>query len=349
MEESGTEIIKKGISSERLVDEMVFQNNNTIIENIEDEFEKALLTDKIFLIGIIAIVLVIITIFLLLYSMDELRGDQFLLAVIATLFLGAGTAIQLGTVVYSSYSRRLSGRINEITSLIINAQKITTKIDQIITKILRGNEIKSTDEILYEMSKKKDEEDSPLTKPQLNTILKLLDKNQKIGRPKEKISIFKVDRSIYDLKEDLGKSILQRIERIGSCDDGSKSLIYLKQEFTKGTIHKMTKRNPVLSTVDFGTMKDISKKVKDELNKLGFVFVEYTKETKLWQSTLSSYDRNLLSRRIRVTTKNISDRNLNLSENVDKFIAYQSVLDTKIAVLCLAIAGVIGGLWDIIY
>ena len=348
MEESGTKVIKRGISSERLVDEMVFQNNNTIIEDIENEFEKALLTDKIFLIGIISIVLIIITIFLLFYSLD-LWGDQFILAVIATLFLGAGTAIQLGTVMYSSFSRRLSSRINEITSLITNAQKITTKIDQIITKILRGNEIKSTDEIMYEMSKKKDEEESPLTKSQLNKILKLLDNNQKIGRPKEKISIFKVDRSIYDLKEDLGKPILQRIERIGSCDDGSKSLIYLKQEFTKGTIHKMTKRNPVLSAVDFGAMKDISKKVKDELNKLGFVFVDYTKETELWQSNLSSYDRNLLSRRIRVTTKNISDRNLNLSENVDKFIAYQSVLDTKIAVLCLAIAGVIGGFWDIIY
>jgi hypothetical protein len=349
MEESEITVANERIGSERLINEMVFQNNNTIIENIEDEFGKALQTDKIFLIGIIAIVLIIITMFLLFYSYDKTSGDKLILAVIATLFLGAGTAIQLGTVMYSSFSKRLSWRINKITLLITNTQNVTTKIDQIITKILRGSEIKCTDEILYEMSKKVEDQETKLTKSELNKILHILMKNKKIVRPQDKISIFKVDRTVYDLKEDLDNSLLQRIKRIGPCDEGAKSLIYLKQEFSKSKIKKMTKKTPVLSSIDFDAMRDIRKKVKDELNKLGIVFVDYTGETELWKSNLSSYDRNLLSRRIRVTAKNLSIRNQNLSQDVDKFIAYQSILDTKIAVLCLAIAGVIGGLWDIIY
>jgi hypothetical protein len=349
MEESEIIVVNERISSERLINEMIFQNNTTIIENIEDEFEKALVKDKTFLIGIIAIVLVIISIFLLWISYKMTGGEKFVLAVIATLFLGAGTAIQLGTVMYSIFSKRLSGRINKITSLVTNTQKATTKIDYIITKILRGDEIKCTDEILYEMQVKIQGKDIGITKPELVNILKLLKKNRKITHPKAEISILKVDRTIYDLKEDFDNSLLKRIKRIGTCDDGSKSLIYLQQEFSDMKIKKMTRNAPVLSAVDFGAMQDIRKKVKDELNKLGIVFVDYTLETKLWKSNLSSYDRNLLSRRIRVTAKNLSIRNDNLSQEVGKFIAYQSVLDTKIAVLCLAIAGVIGGLWDLIY
>ncbi len=342
---------RSGLStkSEQLIEEMVFEDDNTLIENIEDEFTKALLSDKIFLFGIIFFVSIIISIGLVIVSFNIEIRSKFILAIIATIFLGAGTAIQLGTVLYHSYSRRLSGRIDEIATLVKNTQKITTKMNQLITKILRGNEIKSTDEILNDFIKREEDKDKRLTRSQLNDILKILIKNKRIKHPKEKISIFSVDRPLTDLKEALDKSLYRRIERMGAFDEGSRSLIYLRHEFSPRTIKILTRRNPLLKNVNFESLQDVRKKIAEELNKLGISFEEITDESQLWKLNISSYDRNVLSKKIRDVNINISITNKKLTNGVNKFIAYQSVLDTKIAVLCLAIAGVIGGLWDIIY
>ena len=115
------------IKPERLIEEMVFEDDNTGMENIEHEFTRALLSDKIFLFGIIIVVSIIITIGLVIVSFFYIPSQgKFVLAIIAIIFLAAGTAIQLGTVMYTSYSRRLSGNIEEITTLVKTTQKITT-------------------------------------------------------------------------------------------------------------------------------------------------------------------------------------------------------------------------------
>ena len=341
---------RKRIKPERLIKEMLFKDDNTLIENIEYQFTRALLSDKIFLFGIISIVSIIISITLIIVSIDYIDAQiKFLLAVIATLLLGAGTAIQLGTVMYSIFSKRLSSRIEEITTLIKNTQNVTTKMNQLIKDLLRGKDIKTTDEILNDFTLKESDRDKRLTRSQLNDILRILINNRRIRHPRDKITIFAVDRPLNDLLESLDKSLLKSIERIGGYDEGSRSLIYLKQEFTKGTIRKLTKRSPLLDSVDFGALQDVRKEITNELNKLGIPFEEIHDEAQLWKSNISSHDRNLLSKKIRDVNISISVTNKKLTNGVAKFTAYQSILDTKIAVLCLAVAGVIGMLWDIIY
>ncbi|MCK5559398.1 MAG: hypothetical protein KAJ51_02350, partial [Thermoplasmata archaeon] len=275
--------------------------------------------------------------------------SKFLLAIIAILFLAAGTAIQLGTVMYTSYSRRLSERIDEIATLVKNTQKMTSKMNQLITEVLRGKEIKTTDEILNDFTMKEEDRSKRLTLSQLNDILKILDKNNRVKHPKGNITIFLVDRPLHDLMEALDKPLMRRIERVGAFDEGSRSLIYLKHEFSPKTIKKLTKQNPLLKGVNFESLQDVRKKLADELNKLGISYEQINDKSHLWKLNISSYDRNILSKKIRDVNINILITNKKLTNGVNKFIAYQSVLDTKIAVLCLAIAGVIGGLWDIIY
>ena len=154
-------------------------------------------------------------------------------------------------------------------------------MNQLITEVLRGKEIKTTDEILNDFAMKEDDKTKRLTLGQLNDILKILDKNNRVKHPKGKITIFLVDRPLQDLKEALDKPLMRRIERVGAFDEGTRSLIYLKQEFSPKTVKKLTKQNPLLEGVNFKSLQDVRKKLADELNKLGISFEQVDDKSQL--------------------------------------------------------------------
>jgi hypothetical protein len=217
----------------------------------------------------------------------------------------------------------------------------------LMSEVMKGNEILATDEILNEVTI--DKTDKKAAKEQLTDILNVLLRHKKIVHPKDEITLIKVDKPVIELQKALNKSLLDPIMRLTSCDEGEKSLIYLRREFTPKTISGMTKKNPILKDVDFKSLPDIRKKMTGQLNKLGIQYEDLTEQTELWKSKLTAHEHRVLSGKIQEIQKVISKKNVKINADVDAFIAYQLILDTKIAVLCLAIAGVIGGIWDIVY
>lgn len=337
------------ILPEALIEEMIFKGDNKKIESIEREFSKALSRDRLFLFGLIVFSVLIITIFLLIFAAYYTDGLKFMLAIVATLFLSVGTAIQAGTVMYGFFSKSLKERIEAMTKLVQDSLKITAAMEVLTSNHLRGSEIKATEEIVTQYIGDRENLDPKETRELVELILNILLKNKRIIHPKRKITVLKVDRPVKDLKQDLSRSYLDPVDKVTACDQGAGSLVYIRQEFTKKTIDKMIKVNPIMKDVDFSALPDISKRMTAQMNKLGIPYEDLTESTELWKSAITSHENTVLSKRIIKVERVLEQKNNAINANVDRFISYQVVLDTKIAVLCLAIAGVIGGLWDLIY
>jgi len=334
---------------EELIEKMIFKGDNRKIEGIEKEFNKALSRDRMFLFGLIIACVLVITVFLLIFAAYYTSGLKFTMAIFATLFLSVGTAIQAGTVMYGFFSKSLKERIDGMTKLVQDSLTITAAMETLISNHLRGSDIKATEEIITEYIGDRENMDPKATKILVELILNILLKNKRIFHPKDKITVLKVDRAVKDLQQSLSKSYLDPVDKVTACDQGAGSLVYIRQEFTKKTINQMIKANPVLKSVDFSALPDIRKRMTDQMNKLGIPYEDLTESTELWKSALTSHENKVLSNRIIKVERLLEQKNNSINANVNRFISYQVVLDTKIAVLCLAIAGVIGGLWDLIY
>jgi len=330
---------------EKIIQKIVFDKNYVPLDKIDKEFFSYLSKNegglKMVILGLGAS----LWIFLFFVALNFTANFAHLALMLTTSTLvSAGTAIQLGTIFHQNVSKKLNVRIDGITTMVRTIHERTYDMDYIISTVVRKGDIKALEEIQYEYNI--NHATKNLSKQELIVLIGLLSKNEQIAAPKSKIMVVEVDLPQGDLKEHIHKSLLGKALRIGNSAGGHRSLIYVEQEFTPERIKKFKKDFSQVSKLDLKPLMSSHEIFTKEMNKLGISYRNLSGDTLVWTSFLSGHDRRTLSRNIKIANARVDSLSDKLNKSLEKFAQWESLLDTRIAVLLLGFAGVIGVVID---
>ncbi len=336
------------MSPVKLIERNIFRKDTQMLDRIEANFDASLRKNRkemtFLIVGLIAVMLsMLFMVVFFLAASGKVKLAGFVLAT----FLSVGLGIQVGTMSHSKISQKVNREIEAINKLISESNKTLSQMDFIITDVLKKTEAKANEEILNEIKIKNINPE--ITTKELLEIMGILANRQEIKQPGEKYTIFIVDIPEREIRDYIGEEHIAQVTRLGHSNLGYKTLLYIHHEFSEEKIKDIKKKNPTLRAIDMSSFLQAGTKLTQEMNKLGISFKDISEETKVWVSELTGHERRELIAKIKRLKNDMMELAKKLKGQEERFQNIKVILDTTLAVLLLAVAGIIGFFIDMLY